>query len=206
MNQEVPFTPIQADRPSEPTPAKPPSRARGIVTLVLALAISLTILALTTHFNGELRNLGSAGYLGLFVISVIGNATIIIPAPVFVMACAAGTVYGPAGVGIIAGLGASLGELTGYYAGYGGSSVISEGRLYHRLEAFMRRRGMLAIFLLAAIPNPIFDMGGMIAGALQMPVLKFVIAAWLGKAIRLGVTAYVCMGGLPFLQQLFTPR
>jgi membrane protein YqaA with SNARE-associated domain len=206
MSQELPLTPPEATPPADSTPAKAPSRVKGILTFLLAVGISLTIVFLTTRFHHELRGVGNAGYLGLFVISVIGNATIIIPAPVFVMACVAGTIYGPVGVGLVAGLGAALGELTGYYAGYGGAAVIPEGRLYLRLEAFMRRHGILTIFLLAAIPNPIFDMGGMLAGILKMPVLKFVAAAWLGKAIRLGVTAWVCMGGLPFLQQLFTPR
>ncbi len=189
-------------RPAAPLPAKSRARLKGLLTLFLAVTVSLLIVYLTTRFHAELRSVGHAGYLGLFLISVIGNATIVIPAPVFVMACAAGMVYGPAAVGLISGLGAALGELTGYYAGYGGSAVIPAGRLYARMEQFMRRHGMLAIFLLAAVPNPVFDVGGITAGVLKMPVLKFLIAAWLGKVLRLGATAYVCLGGLPFLQQL----
>jgi membrane protein YqaA with SNARE-associated domain len=185
-------------------PAKPTARIKGLITVALALAVSGFIIYITYRYRGEIQNLGNAGYIGLFVVSILGNATIIIPAPAFVVACAAGIVYGPVSVGIISGLGASLGELTGYYVGYGGAAVIPEGRLYRRLEAFMRQHGMLAIFLLAAIPNPIFDVGGMIAGILKMPVLKFVAAAWLGKAIRLGLMAFACMGGLPLLRQLFT--
>jgi membrane protein YqaA with SNARE-associated domain len=179
------------------------SRARwkGVLMAFLAVGFSLLVVYLTTRYHNELRGLGRAGYLGLFVISILGNATIIIPAPVFVLACAAGMVYGPIPVGLISGLGAALGELTGYYAGYGGSSVIPEGKWYQRLERFMSRHGMLTIFLLAAIPNPLFDVGGMIAGALKMPVLKFIIAAWVGKALRLGLMAFICLGGLPFLQR-----
>lgn len=188
--------------PANTISAKPRARLKGLFTLFLALAFSLLIVFLTTRFHAELRGMGRAGYLGLFAISVLGNATIIIPAPVFVVACAAGMIYGPIVVGVISGLGAALGELTGYYAGLGGSSVVPEGKWYERLELFMRRHGMLAIFMLAAIPNPLFDVGGMIAGVLQMPVLKFVVAAWLGKALRLGLTAYICLGGLPFLQHL----
>lgn len=182
-------------------PDKARARWKGVLMLVLAVVFSMLIVFLTTRFHTELRGLGRAGYLGLFLISVLGNATIIIPAPVFVVACAAGMIYGPLAVGLIAGFGSALGELTGYYAGYGGSSVIPEGKLYHKLEQFMRQHGMLTIFLLAAIPNPLFDVGGMISGILQMPVLRFVAAAWMGKALRLGMMAYLCMGGLPFLQQ-----
>ena len=179
------------------------SRTQQILLLLLAVGISLAIVWLTNRYQAELRNLGNYGYLGLFAISIIGNATLIIPAPVFVVACAAGIVYGPIGVGVVAGLGSAIGELTGYMAGAGGKALIPQGRLYERLHQFMRRHGMLAIFLLAAIPNPIFDVGGLIAGALQMKAWKFLLAAAVGKSIRLGVTAWACQSGLPLLEQIF---
>jgi membrane protein DedA with SNARE-associated domain len=67
----------------------------------------------------------------------------------------------------------------------------------------MERHGMLAIFLLAAIPNPIFDVGGLIAGVLKMPVWRFLLAAIIGKSIRLGFTAWACVSGIPLIEQLF---
>ena len=179
------------------------SRPVQILLLILAVGLSLAIVWLTNQYQQELRNLGDYGYLGLFVISIIGNATLIIPAPVFVVACAAGVIYGPIGVGLVAGLGSALGELTGYMAGAGGKALIPQGRRYEQLYYFMQRHGMLAIFLLGAIPNPIFDVGGIIAGALRMKGWKFIVAAWAGKAIRLGITAWACQSGLPLLQQLF---
>jgi len=179
------------------------SRTQQILLLLLAVGLSLAIVWFTDHYQAELRNLGDYGYLGLFVISIIGNATLIIPAPVFVVACAAGVIYGPIGVGVVAGVGSAIGELTGYMAGAGGKAFIPEGKRYQQLHRFMQRHGMLAIFLLAAIPNPIFDVGGIIAGALQMKGWKFLLAASLGKSIRLGVTAWACQSGLPLLQQLF---
>ncbi len=183
--------------------AKRPSRVGRLLTLVLAIAISLAIIWLTQRYQEELKNLGDAGLIGLFVVSIVGNATLIIPAPVFVVACAAGLAFGPIQVGIVSGAGAALGEITGYMAGYGGEAVLPEGKLYQRLHAFMERHGMLAIFLLAAIPNPIFDVGGIIAGVLKMPVWKFLMAAMIGKAIRLGLTAVACQSGIPWLQGIF---
>jgi membrane protein YqaA with SNARE-associated domain len=179
------------------------SRTQQILLLLLAVGISLAIVWLTNQYQAELRNLGNYGYLGLFVISIIGNATLIIPAPVFVVACAAGVVYGPIGVGLVAGLGSALGELTGYMAGAGGKALIPQGKRYLQLTHFMQRHGMLTIFLLGAIPNPIFDVGGIIAGVLQMKAWRFLLAAALGKSIRLGVTAWACQSGLPLLEQLF---
>jgi membrane protein YqaA with SNARE-associated domain len=179
------------------------SRPVQILLLLLAVGISLAIVGITNRYQAELRNLGNYGYPRLFVISIIGNATLIIPAPVFVIACAAGVIYGPIAVGVVAGLGSALGELTGYMAGAGGKALIPQGRRYEQLTRFMQRHGMLTIFLLGAIPNPIFDVGGLIAGALRMKAWKFILAAWAGKAIRLALTAWACQSGLPLLEQLF---
>jgi membrane protein YqaA with SNARE-associated domain len=183
----------------------PTSRSRLIrlLTLFLAVGISLTIIWVTNRYQHEIRQMGNAGLIGLFIVSIIGNATLIIPAPVFIMACAAGMAFGPIQVGITAGAGAAIGELTGYMAGYGGEAILPEGKLYQRLHGFMERHGMLAIFLLAAIPNPIFDVGGLIAGVLKMPVWRFLLAAIIGKSIRLGFTAWACVSGIPLIEQLF---
>jgi membrane protein DedA with SNARE-associated domain len=37
---------------------------------------------------------------------------------------------------------------------------------------------------MAVIPNPLFDIGGMAAGALRFPVWKFLAAATAGKVIK----------------------
>ena len=198
LSQLFPALPIMSTDDAPRT-----SRPIQILLLILAIGISLAIMWFTNQYQQELRNLGNAGYVGLFLISLIGNATLIIPAPVFVVACAAGLVYGPIGVGIVAGVGSAIGELTGYMAGAGGKALIPNGRVYEQLQHFMQRHGMLTIFLLAAIPNPIFDVGGIIAGVLQMKAWKFLVAAALGKAIRLGMTAWACQSGLPLLEQLF---
>jgi membrane protein YqaA with SNARE-associated domain len=174
--------------------------------LALAVAISAAVLYLTTRYRQEIMSFGGAGLAGLFVVSALSNATVVVPAPGFVFACAAGTVFSFAAVGVVAGLGATVGELTGYMAGYGGNAILPKGRLYERLQEFMLRHGMLAIFLLAAIPNPIFDVGGMLAGVLRLPVWKFIVAAWAGKAVRLGALALACLLGIPWLQQLLAPR
>lgn len=180
-----------------------PSRTWQILLLILAVGISLAIVWAAYQYRQELSNLGNAGYAGLFFISVIGNATVIIPVPGYITVCAAGSIYHPIGVGLVAGLGATLGELTGYMAGAGGKALIPQGKRYEQLRGFMQRHGMLAIFLLAAIPNPIFDVGGLIAGTLRMKVWKFIIAAGVGKAIRFSLTALACQSGLPLLEQLF---
>lgn len=179
-------------------------RVRTALWLVLALLISTGVLVLTTHYRETLAGFGRLGLLGLFIISVLGNATVLIPAPVFVMACAAGPLYGFVSSGLVAGAGAALGEMTSYMAGYGGRAILPQGALYQRLHRLMQRFGPLAIFILSAIPNPLFDVGGVIAGVLRMPAHWFLLAAFLGKAVRLTLVALICTRSIPFFSHLFT--
>lgn len=207
----APVSGVEASTLSTQPPANAPSptsaqRARAAAMLIVAIVISIGVLILTTAFREPLLALGQFGLIGVFVLSVLGNATVIIPAPVFVVACAAGPLYGPVATGLVAGAGAAIGEMTGYLAGYGGTAVLPQGPLYQRLHELMRRYGPLVIFALSVLPNPFFDVGGLIAGVLKMNPFVFLIATFLGKSIRLGVTAYACANGIPFLAQFFSPR
>lgn len=182
------------------------SRIRALLMLLLAIFISAAVLYLSTYFRDALLAFGQLGLVGLFVLSIVGNATVFIPAPVFVVACAAGPIYGPLATGIVAGIGSAIGEMTGYMAGYGGTAVLPQGRLYQHLHRLMERFGPLVIFIMAALPNPAFDVGGLIAGALKMHPMVFLAATAAGKTIRLTLVAYACTGGLPWLAQLVHPH
>lgn len=186
--------------------APPPHRARAVVMLLLAIVISIAVIALTSRFKDALIAFGQLGLVGLFVLSVLGNATVLVPAPVFVVACAAGPIYGALATGLVAGFGAAVGEMTAYMAGYGGTAVLPQGKWYQRLHLLMDRFGPLVIFIMAVLPNPFFDVGGLIAGVLKMRPLVFLLATAAGKALRLTLIAYACTGGLPWLAQFLNPN
>ncbi|UCG24467.1 MAG: VTT domain-containing protein, partial [Chloroflexota bacterium] len=138
----------------------------------------------------EIERLGAYGYPAVFLVSLVANAAFLLPAPGIALVFAAGSVLDPVAVGVIAGLGAALGELTGYLVGLSGQTAFEDRPLYWRIERWMRKSGTMAIFLLAAIPNPVFDVGGLIAGVLRMPAWRFVLGAWLGKSLRFVMLAY----------------
>ena len=48
----------------------------------------------------------------------------------------------------------------------------------------------MAVLILAIIPNPAFDMVGIFAGALKMPLWRFLLWCWLGKIIKMMAFAY----------------
>jgi uncharacterized membrane protein YdjX (TVP38/TMEM64 family) len=54
----------------------------------------------------------------------------------------------------------------------------------------MKKNGPLTIFLLAAIPNPLFDLAGLVAGALKMRLATFMLWVWLGETTKMFIFAY----------------
>ena len=169
---------------------------------ILAIAFSLIITALVLVFSRELAELAHYGYLGVFVVSVLGNATIILPVPSLAVVFAGGSVLSPPIVGLVAGLGEPLGELTGFLAGYGGSAIIDDNVHFEQIQRWMVGRGFLTLFVLSAIPNPLFDLAGIAAGMLHYPVGKFLLACWLGKTTKALAIAYLGSVSLGFIQRL----
>lgn len=159
--------------------------ARRILGLISLVAFSVLVLI----FWEEILNLGVYGYPAVFLASLLGNAVLFLPAPSIALVLMAGASLDPILVGLVAGLGAALGEMTGYLAGYSGQMVLQNRPMYDRISGWMASRGVPVIFLLAAIPNPIFDVGGVIAGALRMPAWQFLSATWLGKSLRFALLA-----------------
>jgi len=165
----------------------------GVIALIVVLFI----------FRDQVKKLEKYGYAGIFLISIAANATIIIPIPGVAFTTAMGAIFNPVGVAVAAGLGASLGELTGYLAGFSGQAVIERVTSYERLTCWMRRHQRLSYLVIAAlafIPNPLFDLAGMASGALKIPLWKFLIACSVGKILKMLCLAYA---GYYSLNRLF---
>lgn len=162
--------------------AQPVTRVRPahILSLLLAIAITAAVFA----FREELARFAAYGYLGVFVVTLVGNATVILPVPGLVAVYAGGAALNPWIVGLVAGVAQALGELTGYLAGYGGGAALESRPNYLRVRGWMERRGFLTIIVLALIPNPLFDIAGITAGALRMPLHQFLLACWIGKTLK----------------------
>ena len=151
---------------------------------LMALTMAFLITALIALYRERLRELAGYGYPGVFLISLLGNATVIFPVPSLMAVFAGGGFFNPVIVGLVAGVGEALGELTGYMAGYGGQAVVGDREIYDRLEGWMRRNGVATIFALSLIPNPFFDLAGIAAGVLRFPLGAFLLSCWLGKTIK----------------------
>lgn len=154
-----------------------------LLTLLLVIAISVGIFYFYRHYPGKIDELKAYGYLGAFLISLTFNATVILPAGNILILSALGAILPSAVVvGLVGGAGAAIGEITGYIAGYSGRGIVEKSRLYIRVEGWMRRWGVMTIFIFSLVPF-VFDLAGIAAGVLRFPFWKFLLLCWLGRTL-----------------------
>jgi len=164
-------------------PSQPSRRRLTVVRAVTAVAVIAALIAAVV-FRQHLDELEHYGYAAVFLVGLVSNATLILPVPGLAVSSVLGSVFNPWIVGIVAGAGQALGELTGYLAGYSGHTWVSDHPRYDRLVHWMQRYGVLTVFFLALLPNPLFDVAGMIAGVLRLRVWKFLLSCAAGKMIK----------------------
>jgi membrane protein YqaA with SNARE-associated domain len=170
--------------------------------VVLRVSIILAVVGLSVYLysiRSRVGELQGYGYPGIFLFNLLANATLILPVPGVLVTSLMGGVFNPFWVAIAAGTGASIGELSGYLAGFGGQRVVKRTRIYDTMEGWMKKYGNWAILFLSFIPNPFFDMAGMIAGALRMNILRFWFWCWLGKIAKMLLFAYGGAGIAQFI-------
>lgn len=166
------------------------------IGLAAAFGISLAIFG----FRGQFARLEKYGYLGLFLLSVFGNATVILPVPVVLTAFLAGGLLQPFAVAVFTALGASIGELTGYLAGISGRIVVDKNPQLEKVQDKMQKHGLWVLFVLAAIPNPLFDLAGIVAGVSKIPVWKYLTAVFLGKCVKFLIFSYLGAGAVGVIE------
>lgn len=181
----------------------------GLLIFVVAL---MTVFAFAFfYFQVEVSRLKDYGYVGVFIISFIGAASMILPTPALASVVGGGAILNSylgiptfVWVGIVAGLGEALGEFTGYAAGYGGRIMIQERPEYKRVQGWMERRGVIIMFVMSVIPNPLFDVAGAMAGVVRMPLGRFFLAVLAGKVIKGMYMAAVGDFGIGILGELLS--
>jgi uncharacterized membrane protein YdjX (TVP38/TMEM64 family) len=170
--------------------AKPKTSWKIKVARICAIIFVVALTVFLYLYRSKVQQLGAFGYPGIFLVSILANATIILPVPGILITSAMGAIFNPFWVAVAAGTGAALGELTGYLAGFSGQGIIENRKWYERFERWMKKYGDITIFVLAIIPNPLFDVAGMTAGALKMPIWRYLIWVTLGKIIKMMIFAY----------------
>ena len=174
------------------------TRARYLQILALLFVVALSVFIVLNR--DKVAELEGYGYLGVFLISIITCSSIVVPVPGWILvATMAFALNNPILVGIVSGLGGTIGEMTGYLLGYGGRLALENVDIYTRMVQWMKRWGSVTIFVLALIPNPLFDVAGAAAGSLRFPVWKFLLFGAAGRIPKHILFAYIGVWGLQLL-------
>ena len=172
-------------------------RARHRRNIVLAIAGVVFLIAFNVAVYLAPIDYGaftSFAYLGAFVVTLLANALIVIPIPyVPIVAHIGATAEYPWLVVALGALGSVLGESVAFAAGRAELGLVSEHPIYRRLHRVAQRplvAGAL-IFAFAVPPNPVFDVGGLAAGAVGVPYRVFFLAVFTARLIRLAAIVWL---------------
>jgi membrane protein DedA with SNARE-associated domain len=208
-NQEVP--PQEECKPADESPepdaaTKKKSTRRAYLLSITGVVLTVLMFVVIIYFDDQISQMAQWGYLGAFIISILGGSTIIVPVPgLAVMIALASAMKNPWNVALL-GFSGVAGEMIGavliYMTGHGAGKAISNNKrgavqkAYDRMLDIIRRRGGWALFAVAAIINPFYYPAAFACGALRMEIKKYLIISLLGKIIKCMSVVYIGYFGL----------
>jgi len=145
------------------------------------------------------------GYFGAFLISIVGNVTVIFPVPYTITIYMLGAILDPFLLGVACGLGAAIGETSAYLVGAVGYELV-EDKYGERIKAVARlldRYGAPAIFVFAATPLP-DDLLLVPLGMIRYNLAKALAVCFLGKLAMSLTLAYAGRYSWVFIKVIFT--
>jgi uncharacterized membrane protein YdjX (TVP38/TMEM64 family) len=141
-------------------------------------------------------------YLVVFGTTLLATSVVFVPVAVHTtIMFTAAMWWNPLLIALVASVGATLGETTGYFLGYLGNSRGMVERLpaYGRILGWVQRYGPFAVFAICLQPVLAFDIAGALAGASKMPLWKFYLGCWAGRVPRYVLVSYFGAGVLEYL-------
>ena len=151
------------------------------------------------------------GYFGIFLISMLGAMSIFVPIPytvvIFILGglrSGGGWAFDPLWIAVASGIGAAIGEFSGYLIGFGGRKVISE-KYKKKMDFLMKlfkKFGPIVIFVFALTPLP-DDLLFIPLGVMRYSLLQAFIPALLGKFFSNLIIAYSGRLSLQIIKDIF---
>jgi membrane protein YqaA with SNARE-associated domain len=146
------------------------------------------------------------GYIGIFLISLIGAMSIFVPVPYPVVIFILGGLqkFDPFLIAVAAGFGSAIGEFSGYLLGVGGRKVISDKykKKMDFITKLFKKYGSISIFIFALTPLP-DDLLFIPLGVMRYSLLRAFIPALIGKFFSNLIIAYSGRLSLEIIGNLF---
>jgi len=188
LSEEIP---VGSDAVVPPDPNRATRWRKWIAPVGLGLLVTAANVGIY-WLKIDYRIFGTYAYLGVFIVTLLANATTIVPVPyITIVACIAGQSDSMVLVALAGALGSALGESVAFFIGHSRRAIAEETRFYGWVTRQMRHpwRAFAVLFALAAPINPAFDIAGLAAGALGVPYWMFFTAVFLGRLIRFWLIA-----------------
>ncbi|MFW6103045.1 MAG: VTT domain-containing protein [Chloroflexota bacterium] len=163
---------------------------------ILSISVTVVLCVFILYQREYLDEIRTWGYVGCFLVNVIASGTFVVPGTGAILTFTLGGVLNPAIVGVVAGLGEATGAVGAYLTGYGGRGILINGRLQEKFSGLMQRHGSKAMFLMAALVNPIYYPFAVWMGVLQVRVGRFFFYTLLGRTFKNMLLAYLGYFGM----------
>lgn len=173
-----------------------------VLYIVILIGLSVGLALLMKNLDISIERFSSTAYLVVFVTTLVSNAGIVVPVAIHIsIMVAAASQFDPVLIALVASVAGTLGEITGYYAGYLGKRIVLAESTpgYGRLVAWMERYGPWAIFAISFQPVLPVDIAGLVAGASRIPLWRFLLPCWAGKFPKYILICYFGAGLLYLL-------
>ncbi len=167
----------------------------GFIVIVAAVAAPIILQRYISFDPGLVLTFG---YLAVFFLGALGSITFFLPVPTLTLVFAGATVLNPILLAIAAAAGITVGMAGCYALGKAGSRLAERSqpdpgtRLYRatsRVSDWYTRNVTTTSFLVAAVPNPVFDYAGYFAGLTGVSQTRFLAATFAGKVVQSLVVA-----------------
>lgn len=171
----------------EAAPNKDRSARYDFLSVLILVTFSITAFAV----NGFVKGHAPETYLGVFLVCFIANSTVLLPAPSLLVVLQYSMILDPIMVAVCGALGASLGEMAGFMTGAHSRRFVS-GKLIKKVEDHFPDHPYIFVLAFSALPLPLFDVVGMMAGAIRLNKLTFYLTCLAGKLFKMSM--FVWMG------------
>ncbi|MGQ9469628.1 MAG: VTT domain-containing protein [Nitrososphaerales archaeon] len=181
----------------------------GIITslFVITIVIYYGLKASIINLEGFVEAVKGMGYAGAFVSGLLATSTLFLSVfPSYITVPFLGAFLNPPLIGILAGLGAGLGQYLHYYIGVGGRYMLSEKRKESlaKWRPRLEKYGLWLILAFAMTPLTPDDLIWIPLGLIGYPRMKALLTAITGKIILNLFYAYAGYYGWRTIEDLLS--
>jgi len=156
------------------------------VLLAASVVLTLAFCLFVVVYWEEVIRFARYGYIGVLVVSFLGDVAPFVPLPNLLIVFTLGGVLNPLLVGLVAGFGEAIGSVVVYMTGLSSAGAFHtlDSHVMERFRAWLKTRGAISVFIMSAVFNPFFYPFTAIAGMMHFGWWRFLLLCLAGKCLK----------------------